>query len=87
MKHEKRSKLHKEVNQLMRGPSCQLQGLGSHHSQCVVLEFICQLDLPMGARGGQTFLVKHYSGVCVFLDEGDISICHLTESRWPSLVC
>lgn len=33
----------------------------------------------MGARGGQTFLVKHYSGVCVFLDEGDISICHLTE--------
>lgn len=63
----------------MQGPACQLQGLGSHHSQCAVLEFICQLDLPMGARGGQTFLVKHYSDMCVFLDEGDISICHLTE--------
>ena len=71
------SKVHKEVNQLMQGPAGQLQGLGSHHSQGAMLEFTCQRDVAMGGGGGQTFLVKHYSGV--FLDEGDISICHLTE--------
>ena len=42
------SKLHKEDNQLMQGPACQFQGLGSLCSQCVVVKFICQLDLAMG---------------------------------------